>query len=88
MSSEKNEAVVLKAATRWRKKEGILVLTNQRLLWMIVDAKEPEVSIPFDQMKAQFVNQPSQTGRIMLKITLINLILNFFLCSHLIRNKH
>jgi transcription initiation factor TFIIH subunit 1 len=65
------EDVVLEAPAKLRKKEGMLFLTNQSLVWRSNDVNNiQEESIPFSQIKSQFINQPSQSGKVMLKIVL------------------
>jgi transcription initiation factor TFIIH subunit 1 len=66
----KGEQVVLQATTRFKKREGTLFLTTQRLAWKGHDMMDLGVSIEFGHIKSQFVNQTLQTGRVMLKIAL------------------
>ncbi|KAI8926635.1 hypothetical protein BC831DRAFT_455499 [Entophlyctis helioformis] len=68
--TQHGEQVLFSCSAQAKKKSGLLVLTAARLAWTPDAAQTPALAVPYDAIKAQQVNLPGPSGKVLLKLAL------------------
>ncbi|KAK9767794.1 RNA polymerase II transcription factor B subunit 1 [Basidiobolus ranarum] len=65
------EKVIIDAPASFRKKNGVIALTNQRLTWRLENSQTLTVTVPRSDFKAQHIS-PATSAKVVLKVTSVS----------------